>query len=174
MPAAVELIADLNAVVVSLPVPSPPDDWEFTNATPNLGGRSSVSSPLPARFDTPGAVNGMTSGKPRHSDIEGELRPMIPSIGTALGKALPANERMIEVLGVGTGRQVLGVLINLLKTQGFHGITVFCDGSVRFGFSGPTAVLRGHGGIVPGVFLRKVAAALSTAASHGDDWMSQV
>ena len=137
-----------------------------------IGGRSSVGS---MQFHPkPSAHNAATPFSSDHSvaAVQGNLVPagqspaflmslLLPAvhdIGTALQKVLPANQKMIEVLGIGTNHETLAVLIGLLRQAGFHANIVLCDGSVRPGFSGPTAILRAHGGAVPGQFLQQVAA----------------
>ena len=173
MPTAVELVANLGAVIVTLPTYTAPDDWEFSAAPASaLGGRSSAVQQQ-VLLSRPDNATGMSTGKRQHIEIESQLRPMISQIGAALAKALPANEKMVELLGVGTHFQVLSVLMDLLRTQGFHATVAFCDGSVRFGFSGPTAVVRGPGGVVPRVFLQKLSAAKGSGGTFGDSWIGQ-
>jgi hypothetical protein len=158
MPTAVESIANLGAVLVPLPAVAT-HTINLAPSEPNLiGGRSSVGS---AVFSVPA---GHASGKkaPVTEDPANELRPLLPSISSALRTTLSGNPKTLDILGVGTDNQVINALIGLLKTQGFHATISYCDGSVRSGFSGPTAVLRAHGGVVPVLFLQQVGSALTT------------
>jgi hypothetical protein len=79
---------------------------------------------------------------------------------------------MVEALGVGTDVETLNALVGLLKTQGYYATITYLDAAKRAGFSGPTAVLRAHGGVVAGVFLQKVGASLGTHTAQ-DDWEGQ-
>ena len=104
-------------------------------------------------------TNPMSSGQ-SHSYLIGLLLPAVHDISAALQKVLPSHQKSIEVIGIGTSPDVLSVLIGLLRAQGFHATIASCDGSVRPGFSGPTAVLRAHGSsVVGGLFLQQVASA---------------
>ncbi len=89
------------------------------------------------------------------------LRPLVPQIGAALQAAIPQpGQKMLEAIGVGTNSHTLGVLIRLLRNQGFHVTIASCDGSVRPGFAGPTAILRAHGGATAGQFLQQLSSTL--------------
>ena len=90
--------------------------------------------------------------------LNGILRGSIHAITDALQKTVTQGQ-MLEVIGFGTDAETLGVLIGLLKTQGYHVTIASCDGSVRPGFPLHTAVLRCQGGAVAGQFLQELAAA---------------
>jgi len=146
MPTAVESIASLGAVLVQLP-PAAPAHNVSNNEPTTIGGRSSV------------AGNFKPSG-PSDSYLIGLLLPAVHDISVALQNAIPKSQKLIQILGVGTQPHIIAILIGLLKAQGFHATMASCDGSVRTGFSGPTAVLRAQGGgVVPNKFLQEVAAA---------------
>ncbi|HEY3741219.1 MAG TPA: hypothetical protein VGL53_15320 [Bryobacteraceae bacterium] len=147
MPTAVELIANLGAVVVQLPAPATHTRNTVADDASHIGGRSSVSSQI-------------HSSKTAANDPAAQLKPSMASIGSALQGALPTNQKMVEALGMGTDHNTLTALIGLLKTQGYHATIASCTASVRPGFSGPTAVLRAHSGAVASVFLQQVGAAL--------------
>ena len=140
MPTAVESIAKLGAVLVQLPQ-TPVSHVIFE---PNdFGGRNSL---LPA-VQSQGMLIGL-------------LRSAMPQISQALHKTLPAVQRQVEIHGVGTSPGIIAILIGLLRDAGYSAHIASCDGSVRPGFSGPTAVIRAVGGnLVGSQFLQQVAAA---------------
>lgn len=107
----------------------------------------------------PAVQGNMLPAASSNAYLIGLLLPAVHDIGNALREVLQPNQKMIEVLGIGTQPSVLAVLIGLLRAQGFHGTIASCDGSVRPGFLGPTAVLRAHGGAVAGQFLQQLATA---------------
>src|SRR5258708_2205813 len=128
MQTAVEWTEKLGAVLVQLPQ-TPANHVAFEpNNFGGLGGRSGSPSELVPAV---------------RSQLIGLLRPAMPTVFDALHKTIP-NEKHLHVLGVGTDRGTLAVLIGLLRAQGFQVEINFCDGSVRQGFAGPTAVLRGN------------------------------
>lgn len=143
MPTAVESYAKLGAVLVHLPqTPASHVVFEPNNNAGNIGGRSSELLP---------AV--------QTQRLIGLLRPAAQDASAALAKVLPASQKMIEVIGLGTSQGIIAILIGLLRDRGFHATIASCDGSVRPGFPGPSAVLRAHGGAVAGQFLQQLAAA---------------
>ena len=140
MPTAVETIAKLGAVLVQLPQ-APASRVIFE---PNdFGGRNSL---LPA-VQSQGMLIGL-------------LRSSLPQITQALHQTLPAMQRQLEIFGVGTSPGMIAVLIGLLRDAGYSAHIASCDGSVRPGFSAPTAVIRAVGGnLVASQFLQQVGAA---------------
>lgn len=99
--------------------------------------------------------------KSSYSYLIGLLIPAVRDICVALDKVLPPNQKVIEVIGMGTDRGTLNVLIGLLGQAGFHATIASCDGSVRQGFTGPTAVLRAQGGDARGQFLQQLGSSLA-------------
>lgn len=166
MPAAVESIAKLGAVLVHLPqAPASHIIFEPNDDVGHIGGRSSTVGLLPAvqkghHAPSHNALPQVQS----YASLIGLLRPALPDIASALQKVLPANQKNLEVLGVGTEAGIIAVLIGLLRTHGYHATIASCDGSVRPGFSGPTAVLRARGNSTCGVFLQQVASAVAGSA----------
>ena len=139
MSIAVESIPKLGAVLVQLPqVPVSRVIFE-----PNdFGGRNSL---LPA-VQSQGMLIGL-------------LRSSMPQISQELHQTLSAAHRQLEVFGVGTSPGIIAILIGLLRDAGYSGHIASCDGSVRPGFSGPTAVIRAVGGnLVASQFLQQVGA----------------
>lgn len=139
MPTTVESIAKLGAVLVQLPH-APASRVIFE---PNdFGGRNSL---LPA-VQSQGMLIGL-------------LRSSMPQITQALHQTLPAVQRQLEIFGVGTSPGIIAVLIGLLRDAGYSAHIASCDGSVRPGFSAPTAVIRAVGGnLVASQFLQQVGA----------------
>lgn len=163
MPTAVESIAKLGAVLVQLPQASA--SHVIFEPNDNIGGRSSGAGHLPAvqRSHHSGQPNALPAVQ-SESYLIGLLRPVLPAIGSALQKTLPANAKNIEVSGIGTTPGIIAILIGLLRSHGYHATIASCDGSVRPGFSGPTAVLRAAGSpIVGNLFLQQVASAHASA-----------
>ena len=127
------------------------------NTDTHIGGRSALAgSSLPAVQDQALSRTHNTL-LPAVQDPAASLRALLPGIGAALQKSIPSGQRALEAIGIGTDPQTLGILIGLLRTQGFHVTMAFCDGSVRPGFSGPTAVLRAHGSTTVGHFLQQLS-----------------
>ena len=91
------------------------------------------------------------------------LQHLLPQINAALQAVIPQAHHTLEAIGVGTDAHTLGILIGLLRTQGYHVTVASCDGperrGFRTGFTGPIAILRGHGGATVGQFLQQVASA---------------
>lgn len=167
MPTAVESIASLKAVVVQLSQSSSHtttvgDNWLF--------GTRDMASGLPTGqrmhkpyMSTPEPLVGQRMHKPTMMSPSD-----LTKVSSALQKILPANQRMIEAIGVGTDMETLHSLIDSLKAEGYHATISYFDASPRHGFSKPTAVLRAHGGAVPTVFLQQVASAMKGVP---DDWL---
>lgn len=158
MPTAVELLANLGAVVVQLPAPATHTSNTASDDASHIGGRTSVSSQMITHSKKTAASNTTST----NDDPATQLKQSMATIGSALQTALPTNQKMVEALGIGTDHNTLTVLIGLLKTQGYHVTIASCTASVRPGFAGPTAVLRAHSGSVSGVFLQQVGAALQS------------
>jgi hypothetical protein len=166
MPTAVESIASLGAVVVQLSSSSSHiitgDNWlqgAMAPSTQSLGTRDMAS----------GLPTGQRMHKPCATMAPSDLRPDVQKISAALKKTLPANQKMIDALGVGTDMPTLHALIELLKTEGYYANVAYFDSSALHGFPKPVAVLRSHGGSVPTVFLHQVAAAMQRVVQ--DDWL---
>ena len=122
--------------------------------SPTIGGRSGVGGLLPAVQHHPVPIS---RDLPQTESTT--LSQLLPEINAALQSTLPQGHHTLEAIGVGTDLHSLGVLIGLLRTQGYHVTVASCDGSVRPGFAGPSAILRHHGGAVLGQFLQQLASA---------------
>ena len=160
MPTAVEFIEKLGAVLVQLPKAAAPHITSFLPGDDftHIGGRSGLGA-LKMHHSTH-APNQLPAVQNQHDNVIEQLRPALPSITSAIQKVIP-NQKSLHVIGVNTSTETLAVLIGLLRAQGFQVNIQFCDGSVRQGFSGPTAVI--HGGdahsLLPAVFLQQVGSA---------------
>ena len=138
--------------------------------TPNdsgvIGGRSGTGA-LTSHVHQAGRTGLLPAVQDNHhaSNRTGHitLQPLLPQINAALQTAIPQAHHTLEAIGVGTDAHTLGILIGLLRTQGYHVTIASCESSVstslRTGFTGPTAILRGHGGAPIGQFLQQVASA---------------
>ncbi len=187
MPTAVESYAKLGAVLVYLPqtpathlIVDPSNDFgqiggrngralhqtvHHGHVAPinaddenYIGGRSGHAGSAIHKTETAHSSDFLLSAS-SNAYLIGLLLPAVRDIGDALRKVLKPNQKMIEVLGIGTQPSVIATLIGLLRAQGFHGTIASCDGSVRPGFPGPTAILRAHGGVVAAQFVQQLAAA---------------
>ena len=113
---------------------------------------------LPPTFEPNDSIGGRSSGL--LPAVQSQLRTQMPQISAALHATLPAVQ-LLDVFGVGTSPGIIAILIGLLRDKGFQANLALCDGSVRPGFSGPSAVFRAAGGSPVGVqFIQKVGAAL--------------
>ena len=150
MPTAVESIGALGAVLVQLPqAPASQADKGF-----EYGGRQGFEYGGRQGFE----YGGFRSGAQGSDQIlVGLLRPSLPQIEAVLQKTLPPNQRMVEIMGIGTTPGIIAILIGLLRSAGYLATIASCDGSVRPGFHGPTAILRAQGGTTPALFVQQVA-----------------
>ena len=167
----------ISAVVVHLPPLEPRIQKKWSPAGQVMARPNKGVSHIGGAVGLPTEVSHIIL----ESFLNALLVPAVHDISMALQKVLPPNQKMIEVIGIGTDHGTLGVLIGLLRQAGFHatiasgGLATIASGGlattsvcaaasggvVRQGFSGPTAVLRARGGDAPGLFLQQVGSALA-------------